>query len=88
MRMLYNNEHLETQNFSDDEIVKESIIDAMQFNPRIPSFLYNDVQVREVEDETELIQFGQTKQIDYVNLNQGMQLSSSWTDNLVENPDG
>ena len=88
MKVLYNNEHLEIQNFGDNEIVKESIIQAMQFNPQIPSFMFNDLQVREAEDETELIQFGQTKELNYVNLLTGQQLMSSWTDNLVENPDG
>ena len=44
--------------------------------------------MQETEDETDFIQFGQTDQLEYLQLNPGQFSPSSWRDNLVEIPDG
>lgn len=42
----------------------------------------------ELEDETDLIQFGQIDFIEFLKLNLGGQFASGWRDNLLKNPDG
>ena len=43
MRYMYNSERLETNNFGDEMIVRESIVETLQFNPRIPSWTMNNI---------------------------------------------
>ena len=60
MRILYNHERFNPKKYGDERIVKESGMSIMQFDPRIPSYVYLKFMMQELEDETDLIQFGQT----------------------------
>ena len=44
--------------------------------------------MREIEDETDFVQFGQTETLKYDNLKLGVIQLSAWTDDLLEKPDG
>ena len=63
-------------------------MNKMQFDPRSPSFLMLNFMLQELEDETDYIQFGQIDEIKYHQINLDQQLPSSWTDDLIKNPDG
>ena len=88
MRILYNRERFDPVEYGGDKIIRESALSTQQFNPRDPSYMFHNIQIQETEDETDFIQFGQTDQIDYLQLNLGQFSPSSWRDNLIENPDG
>ena len=60
----------------------------MQFNPQSPSYVYHNLKMHELEDETDYLQMGQTDESEYLDMNTMQQLQSSWTDNLVDKPDG
>ena len=55
MRVLYNRERFDPTEYGDDKFVKESQISSMQFNPRSPSFVFLNLMMQEIEDETDLI---------------------------------
>ena len=57
-------------------------------NPEIPQWFYSNLQLQEVEDETEFVQFGQTENLEHNHLKLGEVQLSAWTDNLLEKPDG
>ena len=61
MRLLYNEEHFNPTEYGDEKKIRQSNMSVMQFNPRTPSYVYLNFQKQEVEDETDLIQFGQTE---------------------------
>ena len=88
MRILYNKERFDPTKYGDDRIIKESGMSKMQFDPRSPSFLMLNFMLQELEDETDYIQFGQIDEIKYHQINLDQQLPSSWTDDLIKNPDG
>ena len=60
MRVLYNYERFDPKKYGNEKIVKESGMNIMQFNPRSPSYIFLRFMMQELEDETDLIQFGQT----------------------------
>lgn len=41
-----------------------------------------------LEDETDLVQFGQIDSKDFISVHEGQQLDSSWVDDLIANPNG
>ena len=55
MRILYNDERFDPKKYGDDKIVKESGMSIMQFDPRIPSYLFLKFMMQELEDETDMI---------------------------------
>ena len=86
--VLYNYERLRAEKFDGSQIVKESIITTSQVNPRVPNWTALNFQVNQLQDETELIQYGQTSVKNYYHINKQPAESSSWADNLDENPEG
>ena len=90
MRILFNKETFDPTKFGDDDkIIRESAFDTMQFNPRSPAYVYHNLKMHELEDETDYFQFGlNIKESEYLDMNTMPQLPSSWTDNLVDKPDG
>ena len=89
MRILFNKETFDPTKFGDDDkIIRESALSTMQFNPRSPAYVYHNLKMHELEDETDYLQMGQTDESEYVDMNTMQQLPSSWTDNLVDKPDG
>ena len=71
MRILYNEELLDLKNHGDDVLIRESKMHTMQFNPKAPSFAYLHLMQEVLDDESDLIQFGQTDHIEYSHLNIG-----------------
>ena len=57
-------------------------------NPEVPQWFLSNLQLQQIEDETEFVQFGQTETLEYDNLKLGEVQLSAWTDNLLEKPDG
>ena len=53
-----------------------------------PSYFWSHLKRQEVEDETDLVQFGQIDNLEYQHLENQEPLLSSWTDDLSENPNG
>ena len=60
MRVLYNAESFDPKEYGEDKITKTSAMSIMQFDPRVPSYVFLKFMMQELEDETDLIQFGQT----------------------------
>lgn len=88
MRILYTEEKFVPFEYGEDKILGETVFREMQFNPRKPSYLGYDLQYEELEDETDLIQFGQTDQISFISAKEFQQIDSFWIDNLIDKPDG
>ena len=63
--MLYNHERVDYEKFGDDKLIQESKIVNMQFNPRNPSWTEYTIQPKELEDETNVLQFGQVETVEY-----------------------
>ena len=61
---------------------------TMQFDPKSPSYVFLNLMQEELEDETDLLKFGQVDHVSYQQLNIGQQLPSYWTDDLKSNPGG
>ena len=88
MRVLYNKESFDPTKYGPDRVIKESTITQMQFNPKVPEYIYLNLQVQDIEDETDFIQFGQVDQTEITSLLLEEPKPSSWVDNLIENPNG
>ena len=58
MRVLFNHERFDPKQYGDEKIIKESAMSIMQFDPRIPSYTFLSFMMQELEDETDLLQFG------------------------------
>ena len=84
MRILYNGERFDPTKYGEDRIIKESSMTTMQFNPRTPSYVNLKLMMQEVEDEIDLIQFGQADLTEHYQLNIAQQMPSSWTTDLME----
>ena len=54
----------------------------MQFDPKSPSYVFLNLMQEELEDETDLLKFGQLDHVEYQTMNIGQQLPSSWRDDL------
>ena len=63
--MYYNEEVLLTDKFGDRSINRYSRILTNTINEQRPSFFSLDIQTSHLEDETDLIQFGNTDQTYY-----------------------
>ena len=61
---------------------------TMQFDPKSPSYVFLNLMQEELEDETDLLKFGQLDHVEYQTMNIGQQLPSSWRDDLDKKPDG
>ena len=57
-------------------------------NPEVPQWFYSNLQLKDVEDETEFVQFGQTENLEHNDLKFGELQLSAWTDDLLEKPNG
>ena len=62
MRLLYNKESFDPTKYGPDKITKESSMTEMQFNPKVPEYIYLNLKAQDLEDETDFIQFGQVDQ--------------------------
>ena len=62
MRLLYNKESFDQTKYGPDKIIRESTMTQTQFNPKDPEYIYLNLKVHEIEDETDFIQFGQVDQ--------------------------
>ena len=60
IRLLYNQQKFDPTMFGKDKIVKESKLKTFRFVPSEPSQTVLGIQQLKIEDETDLVQFGQT----------------------------
>ena len=88
IQVLVNQKRFDPQKYGNERIIEESVILENWMNPEIPQWFFSNLQLQEVEDETEFIQFGQTENLEHNHLKLGEVQLSAWTDNLLEKPDG
>ena len=70
MRILFNKETFDPTKFGDDDkIIRESAFEQMQFNPQTPTYVYHNLKMHALEDETEPFQMGQTDESEYLDMN-------------------
>ena len=60
--MYYNDEILMTDDFGQESIKRVSKVLYTQFNEKVPSYISFDLHTILLEDETDLVQFGNTDQ--------------------------
>ena len=65
MRVLFNKESFDPTKYGPEKITRESTMTQMQFDPTYPSYLYLNLKVQDIEDETDFLQFGQVDQASY-----------------------
>ena len=61
--MYYNEEILITDSFGQESIKRFSTVTVTNINQEKPSYFSFDLQTTHVEDETDLVQFGNTEKI-------------------------
>ena len=59
--VLHNRERLVMESYGEEKIVRRSQILQQYFNPREPEWFQVHVQTFELEDETEVVQYGQAE---------------------------
>ena len=85
---LYNNERLDPEKFDDDKIIKESRMSYLQFEPRTPNWVMLKVNENSLDDETSVLQYGQSEESVFYDMTMSEPGVSSWNDNLIEKPGG
>ena len=80
---MYNRERFDLTEYGDKRIIKESTIITKQMQSHTPSYFLSNLKRQEVEDETDLIQFGQIDNLEFQHLENKELLLSSFTDDLI-----
>ena len=86
--MLFNNQRLDPEQFGVDSIINESKILRAQINAEEPNWVKFDVQMNTLDDETSMLQYGQSEETEYLDMSMTEPGISSWNDNLIDNPGG
>ena len=63
--MLVNQERFDLTEYGDKRIIKESAIFERVAHPHTPSYFFSYLKLQELEDETDLVQFGQVDNLEY-----------------------
>ena len=62
---MYNRERFDLTEYGDKRIIRESTIMTKLLSPHTPSWFFSHLKFQEVEDETDLVQFGQVDNLEY-----------------------
>ena len=85
---MFNREHFDLTEYGDKRIIKESVLITKTAPPHTPSYFLSHLKRQEVEDETDLVQFGQVDNLEFHHLENEELRLSSWTDDLSKIPNG
>ena len=88
MILYHNSERFDTQAYGENKIVRESVITQTQLDPNRPSWLPYRVEQQELNDESALLQYGQSDLSTFFQLETNSPLPSSENDDLIEKPNG
>ena len=86
--MLHNFETFDSQAYGEDAIIKESRTIHKYMGTNRASYFEAHLKLHQIEDETDLVQFGQTDELDAYQLIMGELKPSGWNDDLIANPNG
>ena len=63
--ILFNQERFDLTEYGNKRIIKESTIIKKWAPPHTPSYFMSHLKLQEIEDETDLVQFGQVDNLEY-----------------------
>ena len=88
LQILYNQERFNPDKYGDERIVKESTFLRALMPSNAPSLMMTHLSLAEIEDEADLVQFGQTETLEYHHLEADPVRAHHFIDDLLVKPNG
>ena len=86
--ILHNSERFNPEGYGDDSIIRESKMISQQVDPYKPNYHTIYLRKNELEDETQVLQYGKPTITEYIHVTKDEPGLSSWNDDLIKKPGG